>query len=100
MEGEEQLVSAAVGFGTMQLLPDGQMMILMSDHQTTGGYPRLGQVVHAHLSRLAHYRPGDEIKFKSVSAQQAQQLWLSQYQHLKILEYACRLKIESLKLLQ
>ncbi|MCU0237873.1 MAG: biotin-dependent carboxyltransferase family protein, partial [Pyrinomonadaceae bacterium] len=38
---EISLVSSAVNFGTIQLLPDGQLIILMADHQTTGGYPRI-----------------------------------------------------------
>ncbi len=47
------LVSTAVNFGTIQLLPDGQLIILMADHQTTGGYPRLAHVISAHLPKLA-----------------------------------------------
>jgi antagonist of KipI len=98
MIGNEQLVSSAVVFGTLQLLPDGQLMALMADHQTTGGYPRVGQVIQAHLSKLAQCRPGERIRFRIVSADEAQQLWLQQYRHLKLLEYASRFKLESLKL--
>src|SRR5688572_19368596 len=47
-----ELVSSAVNFGTIQLLPDGQLIILMADHQTTGGYPRLGNRSEEHTSEL------------------------------------------------
>ena len=45
-------------FGTMQLLPNGQMIVLMADHQTTGGYPRIGHIISANLQKLAQLRPG------------------------------------------
>lgn len=91
-----QLISSAVSFGTLQLLPDGQLMVLLADHQTTGGYPRMGQVIRAHLSKLVQCRPGDQIRFLIVSLQEAQQLWLQYYQYLQKLRYACSYKIESL----
>ncbi|MEP7128614.1 MAG: biotin-dependent carboxyltransferase family protein, partial [Chitinophagales bacterium] len=37
----EEVVSSAVSFGTIQLLPDGGLIVLMADHQSTGGYPRI-----------------------------------------------------------
>ena len=58
-----ELISSPVSFGTVQLLPDGQLIILMADHQTTGGYPRVGHVITAHLSQLAQMRPGEKINF-------------------------------------
>ena len=50
---EKQLISSGVTFGTIQLLPDGQLIVLMADHQTTGGYPRIGHVISADLPFLA-----------------------------------------------
>ena len=58
-----ELVSSAVNFGTIQLLPDGQLIVLMADHQTTGGYPRIAHVISAQLSQLAQVRPGEKIQF-------------------------------------
>jgi len=53
-------LSAGVTRGTMQLLPNGQIIILMADHQTIGGYPNLGQIILVDLPRLAqmvHHTP-------------------------------------------
>ncbi|MEO7765949.1 MAG: biotin-dependent carboxyltransferase family protein, partial [Ferruginibacter sp.] len=47
------LVSSPVDLGTIQLLPSGQLIILMADHQTTGGYPRVANVISADLPKLA-----------------------------------------------
>ncbi|NML21536.1 biotin-dependent carboxyltransferase family protein [Pseudoflavitalea sp. G-6-1-2] len=86
---ENEMVSSGVNFGTMQLLPDGQLIILMADHQTTGGYPRIGHVITAHLPKLAQLRPGDNIQFRCVDQQTAEDLLYSQQQELVILQRAC-----------
>lgn len=67
-----ELVSAAVTFGTIQLLPDGQLVLLMADHQTTGGYPRIGNVVETDLPLLAQLGPGDGVSFHLVSIGEAE----------------------------
>jgi antagonist of KipI len=90
-----ELVSSAVNFGTIQLLPDGQLIILMADHQTTGGYPRLGNIISAHLPMLAQMKAGDKIQFKFTDHQTAENLILKQQQHLTQLEIACKLRLEN-----
>jgi antagonist of KipI len=90
-----ELVSSAVNFGTIQLLPDGQLIILMADHQTTGGYPRLGNIISAQLSTLAQMKAGDKIQFKFTDHQVAENLILKQQQHLMQLEIACKLRLEN-----
>jgi antagonist of KipI len=84
-----ELVSSAVSFGTVQLLPSGQMIVLMADHQTTGGYPRIAHVISAHLPKLAQLRPSDTIQFKLVDMQSAEGLLLSRMKELHILQRSC-----------
>ncbi len=59
----EQMVSSGIAMGTIQVPPSGQPIIMMADHPTTGGYPRIGTVVEDDLSVLAQRRPGDSIRF-------------------------------------
>jgi antagonist of KipI len=92
----EEVLSSAVNFGTVQLLPDGQLVVLMADHQTTGGYPRLAHVISAHESRLAQMKPGDEFSFRFTNQQTAEELYIRQQQHLVQLEHACKFKLEEL----
>lgn len=91
---KEEFLSSAVSFGTIQLLPDGQLIILMADHQTTGGYPMPAQVVTAHLSPLAQKRPGEMIRFELTDQQSAEKLLLQQHRHLRQLENACKFRLE------
>lgn len=92
---KKELVSSAVSFGTIQLLPDGQLIILMADNQTTGGYPRLGNIISAHLPMLAQMKAGDQIHFRFTDHQTAENLILKQHHHLKQLENACKLRLEN-----
>lgn len=57
--------------GTIQLTHRGLPIVLMNDAQTTGGYPRIGQVIRADLSRLARMILGGYIKFKFVDISEA-----------------------------
>ncbi|MEI9908699.1 MAG: hypothetical protein WDO71_02940 [Bacteroidota bacterium] len=92
----EEVVSSAVGFGTVQLLPDGQLIVLMADHQTTGGYPRVAHVISAHHSRMAQMKPGDLFIFRFTNQQTAEELFIKQQQHLLQLQNACKFKLDEL----
>ncbi len=61
------IISSAVVPGTIQLTNSGQLIILMADAQTTGGYPRIANVVSADLDVLGQMKPGDQIRFQLVS---------------------------------
>lgn len=91
---DEQLVSSAVCFGTVQLLPNGQTIILMADHQTAGGYPRIAYVISAHLPILAQKKPNDVIKFKMTSLETAEKKISAQKKYLQHLQFACKFKME------
>ena len=58
------VISSPVVPGTIQITSSGQAILLMRDAQTTGGYPRIGNVCHAALNDLAQLCPGDFICFK------------------------------------
>jgi len=89
-----ELVSSAVNFGTIQLLPDGQMIVLMADHQTAGGYPRIAHVISAHLPQLAQIRPGEKIQFYLTDLALAENLLCRQQQHLLQLKNACKFRLD------
>lgn len=91
----ESLVSSAVSFGTMQLLPAGQLIVLMADHQTTGGYPRIGHVISADLSTLAQMKPGEELTFAMTTGEEAEEKLAAQQRLLRQVQTASKEKIQS-----
>ena len=88
-----EMISTAVPRGTMQLLPDGQMIILMADHQTTGGYPRIGHVITAGFAALAQMRAGEKLHFKKTTLKEAEDLLLIQERNLQQLQNACNFRL-------
>jgi antagonist of KipI len=87
-----ELLSSAVTFGTVQVPAGGQPIVLLADCQTTGGYPRLAQVISADLGRLAQALPGIQLRFVQVGLAEAQALYLAQEQRLRALARAVYLK--------
>lgn len=63
--------SEAVVAGSIQVSGDGIPTILMRDHQTTGGYPKIATVLACELDRVAQLRPRDRIAFVAVSPAEA-----------------------------
>jgi antagonist of KipI len=72
-----EMLSEAVAFGTIQCPPGGSPIILMADRQTTGGYPRIGTVASVDLPLVAQLKPGDRLRFRPVSLDEAQRLYLA-----------------------
>lgn len=68
------LVSDAVVPGDIQILGDGTPIVLMRDHQPTGGYPRIATVVSVDLDRFAQLRPGTDVRFEPVTVNHAEGL--------------------------
>jgi antagonist of KipI len=87
-----ELLSSAVTFGTVQVPAGGQPIVLLADRQTTGGYPRLAQVISADLGWLAQVLPGTRLRFRRVALPEAQALYLAQEQRLRTLAQAVYLK--------
>lgn len=85
----KQIVSSAVDYGTIQLLPDGNLVILMVDHQTTGGYPRIAHVIERDLSVLAQLGANDSIKFDIVTFNQAEDLTLNFERQFNLFHIGC-----------
>jgi len=65
------IVSDAIALGAVQIPGDGMPIVLMADHQPTGGYPKLAHVIRADIGRLAQCRPGEAVQFAPISVQTA-----------------------------
>jgi antagonist of KipI len=91
---QKEMISSAVTKGTVQLLPDGHLIVLMADHQTTGGYPKLAHIVAADIPKLAQMKTNEHFQFQFISLEDAEKLFIKQCQHLHQLQIACNLKLE------
>lgn len=87
-----ELLSEGVTYGTIQVPSNGQPIILMVDRQTTGGYPKIGQVISVDLPCLAQMQPNSNIQFKKVSLEQAEVELIKQEQLLRKLAMGIQFK--------
>lgn len=78
-----ELISEAVTFGTVQVPPDGQPIVLMAERQSTGGYPKIGHVISADLPLLAQLGPDQALRFEPVALAAAQALDLARVHHFE-----------------
>ena len=78
-----EIISSAVTQGTVQLTASGEMIALMADSQTVGGYPRIAQVCSVDLPVFAQKKPGDDIQFQFISLQEAEELYLNEEKFLR-----------------
>jgi len=78
----KQLLTDGIPLGAVQIPQDGQPIILFVDQQTTGGYPKIANVIAADMHRIGQIRPRDDVRFSEVSltvaieALRAQQQWM------------------------
>ena len=86
LERPLEMVSSGVTMGTLQLPPDGSPILLMADRQTTGGYPRLGEVATVDLPTAAQLRPGETLRFAALTLEAAQELLLQREARFRDLE--------------
>ena len=77
-----QMISSGILPGTIQINAQGLPMILGIGAQTMGGYPRIGVVAQADLSRVAQLEPGSVIRFRLIDQDDARQL--SEYQEKRV----------------
>jgi biotin-dependent carboxylase-like uncharacterized protein len=68
------IVSDAIATGAIQVPGSGQPILLLADHQTTGGYPKIATVISADLPAVGRRRPGDAIRFAAVTIDEAERL--------------------------
>jgi len=61
--------------GVVQVPADGNPIIMLSDHGTIGGYPKIGVVISADYDKLVQLTPGTKIKFKSIELSEAETLF-------------------------
>lgn len=73
-----EMISMPVLPGTIQIPADGRPIVLMADCQTTGGYPRIGQVILADLWKIAQLPAGSPVRFQLLDFQAAEQLFFEQ----------------------
>jgi antagonist of KipI len=62
-----EMITEGAPLGAIQVTPNGQPIVLFVEQQTTGGYPKIANVIGADLHRLGQLRPRAEVRFECTS---------------------------------
>ena len=80
-----QMTSEGVSLGAIQVPAGGQPIILFVEQQTTGGYPKIANIISADLPSVGQLRPRDEVRFEFVDAETARRAIVEQERRLRAL---------------
>lgn len=69
----DSLISEGIALGAIQIPADGQPIVLMADHQTIGGYPKIGCLTRMSINKLAQCPPGSRVHFQLIERDKAEQ---------------------------
>ncbi|HSI66128.1 MAG TPA: biotin-dependent carboxyltransferase family protein [Planococcus sp. (in: firmicutes)] len=97
LEKSSEMISEAVAFGSIQVPSDGNPIVLLADRQTTGGYPKIGQIASVDLPLISQLKPGDQLSFRKISLEESQALYIGQEQQIQQIKAGIQLKREEWK---
>jgi len=80
------IITDGISFGAVQVPSHGNPIVMMADHQTTGGYTKIANVISVDLPKLAQCMPGFKIHFEKVSIEEAQDLYCAWKKELAALK--------------
>lgn len=81
-----EMISGEVSFGTIQLPPDGNPIILLADRATAGGYPKIAHVAAYDLHKLVQLKAFDNIRFEKITLKEAEKLYIKREKYIEELK--------------
>lgn len=76
--GDGNIITDGISFGSIQVPPNGQPIIMLADRQSTGGYTKIGSVISVDLPKLVQSMAGYRVRFIEVGIELAQELYVRQ----------------------
>ena len=83
---ENEILTEGIPLGAIQVPGGGDPIISFVEHQTTGGYPKIANVITADLCKVGQLKPGDSFTFQLVSIEEAERLRLAQESFIQSLK--------------
>jgi len=74
LDNENEIITEGVPLGAIQLPSNGCPIISFVEHQTTGGYPKIANVISSEMHKVGQLKPGDKFQFELVSLEKAEKL--------------------------
>ena len=74
LENNNEIITEGVPLGAIQLPRSGNPIISFVEHQTTGGYPKIANVISSEMHKVGQLKPGDKLKIELISLDEAEKL--------------------------
>ena len=74
LKNKNEIITEGVPLGAIQLPKSGNPIISFVEHQTTGGYPKIANVISSEMHKVGQLKPGDKFKFELISLDEAEKL--------------------------
>ena len=87
--GGNEIITEGMPLGAIQIPGNGQPILSFVEHQTTGGYPKLANVISADLYKVGQLKPGDNFKFQLIDFHEAEKARLEQENYILSLKAHC-----------
>lgn len=84
------IISDGIMTGSIQVSSNGMPIVMLADHQTTGGYAKIGTVISADIPVIGQRKPGEKVRFAFVTVEEAQRIYLQEKNFLESLSRAWR----------
>ena len=84
-----EIITEGMPLGAIQIPGNGQPILSFVEHQTTGGYPKLANVISADLYKVGQLKPGDNFKFQLIDFPEAEKARLEQENYILSLKAHC-----------
>ena len=81
-----EILTEGIPLGGIQVPGGGDPIISFVEHQTTGGYPKIANVITADLCKVGQLKPGDQFKFQRISIEEGERLRLEQESFIQSLQ--------------
>ena len=80
------IISDGITTGSVQISSSGMPIVMLADHQTTGGYAKIGTVISTDIPAIGQRKPGEKVRFSYISVEEAQKLNLERKKYLDTLD--------------
>ncbi|MFA9396794.1 MAG: biotin-dependent carboxyltransferase family protein [Clostridiaceae bacterium] len=92
-----EMISEEVSFGTIQIPPDGNPIILLADRATAGGYPKIAHVASFDILKLVQLKPFDKVQFKKITLKEAENLYLKREKYMEKIKESVKFMMKHMK---
>lgn len=80
------IISDGITTGSVQISSSGMPIVMLADHQTTGGYAKIGTVISTDIPAIGQRKPGEKVRFSYISVEESQKLNLERKKYLDTLD--------------